>query len=180
MSLTSEERQVALDILLRSEQHLERLVADLNDAQWRFRPAPESWCIAEVVEHLVDLEERTLAAIERVLSEPPAASHEIERVKGKEQKLIEAVPNRNRRVMAPPDLKVTGRFAAPALGLEAFRPLRRLSIQMLERAGLHEHLFSHFVFRQMSSFQWLILLGAHAERHCRQIEEIVATEAFPT
>jgi hypothetical protein len=152
---------------------------NLSAARWWFRPVPEAWCIAEVVEHIVDLEGRTLVAIEGALAEPPASSEEVERVRGKEQKLIAAVPNRVRRVMAPSDFRVTGRFADPAVGLETFRPLRSRSITMLERAGLHEHLFAHFIFRQMSCYQWLIMLGAHAERHCLQIEEVMATPAFP-
>jgi hypothetical protein len=84
MSLTIEERQVALDILQSSEQHLKRLVVNLSAARWWFRPVPEAWCIAEVVEHIVDLEGRTLVAIEGALAEPPASSEEVERVRGKE------------------------------------------------------------------------------------------------
>lgn len=179
MSLTHEERQLALDILRNSEHHLERLLTGLSDAQWWFKPAPDGWSAAHIAEHIIELEERTLEIIERVLAEPPARPEEIERVRGKEHKLIAAVPDRSHRVTAPPGFEIKGRFATPHLALAAFHPVRDRSRKMLEREGLHDHMFFHFIFRQLSCYQWLVMLGVHAERHCRQMEEVAACEGFP-
>src|SRR5690349_2928596 len=73
MSLTREERQLALRVLRDSEQHVERLLTDLSEAQWLYRPAAEAWSISEIAEHVITMEGRTHETIERVLAEPAAA-----------------------------------------------------------------------------------------------------------
>ena len=70
MSLTREERQLALRVLRDSEQHVERLLTDLSEAQWLYRPAAEAWSISEIAEHVITMEGRTHETIERVLAEP--------------------------------------------------------------------------------------------------------------
>jgi hypothetical protein len=45
------------------------LVAGVDDAQLRRRPAPGEWAIIEVVAHLADTEERALGRMRRMLAE---------------------------------------------------------------------------------------------------------------
>ena len=45
------------------------LVAGVEDARLRRRPAPREWAIIEVVGHLADTEERALARVRRMLTE---------------------------------------------------------------------------------------------------------------
>jgi hypothetical protein len=45
------------------------LVAGVDDAQLRRRPAPGEWAIIEVVSHLADTEERALGRVRRMLAE---------------------------------------------------------------------------------------------------------------
>jgi hypothetical protein len=45
------------------------LVAGVEDARLRRRPAPREWAIIEVVGHLADTEERALARVRRMLAE---------------------------------------------------------------------------------------------------------------
>jgi DinB family protein len=61
---------------------LRRLVRDLPDEAIRARPAPGEWAIVEVVAHLADTEERSLARTRRMLEEdepqlPPYDSAEL-------------------------------------------------------------------------------------------------------
>ena len=48
---------------------LRALVAGVDDARLRRRPAPGEWAIIEVVGHLADTEERALARVRRMLAE---------------------------------------------------------------------------------------------------------------
>jgi hypothetical protein len=52
---------------------LRRLVRDLPDDAIRARPAPGEWAIVEVVAHLADTEERSLARTRRMLDEDEPA-----------------------------------------------------------------------------------------------------------
>jgi hypothetical protein len=56
------------------------LVAEVDDARLRRRPAPGEWAIIEVVAHLADTEERALGRVRRMLAEddPELASFDQE------------------------------------------------------------------------------------------------------
>ena len=44
----------------------------LSDAQWAFKPAPEQWSIAEIVEHVIFVQDRVLGPIREQLANAPA------------------------------------------------------------------------------------------------------------
>jgi hypothetical protein len=54
---TPEERQKALDYLADTNRGLFDSVRGLSDAQWSFKPAPDRWSIAEVVEHITVIQD---------------------------------------------------------------------------------------------------------------------------
>lgn len=62
-------RDEALKALRAGPVVLRRLVRDLTDEQLRTRPRDDEWAIVEVVAHLGDTDERTLARIRRMLVE---------------------------------------------------------------------------------------------------------------
>ena len=49
---TEEARQYLLDNLNRTTAELEKEVAGLSESQWHFREKPDSWSVAQVIEHL--------------------------------------------------------------------------------------------------------------------------------
>jgi hypothetical protein len=65
------ERDVATRQLDQSRKRLTHILAGLTQDQLLFRPRTERWSIAHNVDHLIMVEERVLAAIEKLLSEPP-------------------------------------------------------------------------------------------------------------
>lgn len=64
-----DEREEILKALRAGPPVLRRLVRDLSDATLRARPAAGEWAIVEVVAHLADTDERTLARTRRMLDE---------------------------------------------------------------------------------------------------------------
>jgi hypothetical protein len=62
-------REEILKTLRATPVVLRVLVAEVNDAQLRQRPAPGEWAIIEVVGHLADTEERALDRVGRMLAE---------------------------------------------------------------------------------------------------------------
>jgi hypothetical protein len=67
------ERQEILKALEAGPIILRRLIRDLSDATVRARPAAGEWAIVEVVAHLADTEERTIARTRRMLAEDEPA-----------------------------------------------------------------------------------------------------------
>ena len=49
---------------------------NLSDAQWKFKPAPDQWSIAEIFEHLVMTQDFILGPICAQLAQAPPASPE--------------------------------------------------------------------------------------------------------
>jgi DinB superfamily len=62
-------RQEILKTLRATPVVLRALVADVDDARLRRRPALGEWAIIEVVAHLADTEERALGRVQRMLAE---------------------------------------------------------------------------------------------------------------
>ena len=67
------EREEILKALRAGPIILRRLVRDLPDPALRAQPAPGEWAIVEVVAHLADTDERSLARTRRMLSEDEPA-----------------------------------------------------------------------------------------------------------
>lgn len=67
------ERNEILKALTAGPIVLRRLVRDLPDATVRARPAAGEWAIVEVVAHLADTDERSLARTRRMLTEDEPA-----------------------------------------------------------------------------------------------------------
>jgi hypothetical protein len=47
-------------------------VQGLSGAQWAFKPAPDRWSIAEIVEHMIFVQERVLGPLRDQLAAAPA------------------------------------------------------------------------------------------------------------
>jgi DinB superfamily len=62
-------RQEILKTLRATPVVLRALVADVDEAGLRRRPAPGEWAIIEVIAHMADTEERALARVHRMLAE---------------------------------------------------------------------------------------------------------------
>ena len=60
-TLTAEEREAALRSLEGTEDAFLQSIAGLSDKQWRFKPGPDRWSIAEVSEHIAISESASLA-----------------------------------------------------------------------------------------------------------------------
>jgi len=72
--LTSAELEQAHLYLQQTQNGVVGATKGLSEAQWRFKPAPDRWSIAEIVEHMVVVQERVLGPIRDQLASAPAAS----------------------------------------------------------------------------------------------------------
>src|SRR5208283_81967 len=63
--------------------------------------------------------------------------------------------------------------------VEAFNAIRGRTMQFAEATTccIHDHFFPHFIFKELDCYQWLIMIGLHADRHILQMEEVKAARA---
>lgn len=157
---------------------LERMDA-FTDAQHAFQPAPESWSLAGVVQHLVLVEEAMVRNGRRQAATRPAWVSLRSRLKGR---LVLTVLARDVRVRVPvptvipqehvPIATLGPRWAAARADLVAY-------LEGLPGPGWARTAFFHPRTDWITAMGGLRLFEAHCAHHLRQIDRITASESFP-
>ena len=167
--------------VLKSLEQTRRGVLDatkgLSDAQWKFKPAPDRWSVAEVLEHITVAEDYLFEnGAEKALKGPASAPDRDS--KKMDAAILAMVPDRSVKRQAPDQLVPTGRWS-PAETLEHFEKSRARTIEFLkDTPDLRGHT-SDSPFGPMDSYEWIIFISAHSERHTKQILEVKADPNFP-
>src|SRR5437870_4758993 len=106
-TLTPCELEQAQSYLQQTREGLVGATKGLSEAQWKFKPAPERWSIAEIVEHVVVVQDRVLGPVrEQLASAPPApAGYDYKRV---DTVVINHFPNRLSKFQAPEFIHPSG------------------------------------------------------------------------
>jgi hypothetical protein len=180
-TLTPQEREFALKSLQTTRDKFLQSIAGLSQKQWTFKPAPDRWSVAEVSEHITVSESALLGLVQKQVMTSPAAPEKREQVKGKDEMILQKIPDRSHKAQAPEFLRPTGRWATEADLTKAFEESRKVTMDYVRTTNddLRDHFFDHPVFGTLDGYQWLLLLSAHSERHTAQIEEVKADPNFP-
>jgi hypothetical protein len=111
----------------------------------------------------------------------PATPDKRAQVKGKDEIVLERIPDRSHKAQAPEFLRPTGRWATEADLTKAFEESRAATMEYIRTTNddLRDHFFDHPVLGTLDGYQWLLLISAHSARHTAQIEEVKADPNFP-
>jgi hypothetical protein len=182
--LTSAELGQAHLYLRQTRAGLHGATKRLSETQWNFKPAPERWSIAEIVEHVMVVQERVLGPISDQLTSapPPPAGYDYNRV---DALVIHNFPDRLVKFPSPIPATLSGE--TPAEALHRFDRNCNLLAESLAAPGLRNHAIdsaplkgiSKGEYGLMDGYQWILAAAAHTERHTKQILEVVADASFP-
>ena len=152
-------------------------VKGLTPAQWNFKPAPDRWSIAQVVEHIAVTEEGIQGIVAQIPRAPaPAADFNAPAV---DAMILSKMPDRSTKAQAPPQLQPTGRWT-PAAALEHFTAASdALSADLRDTAELRRHVIAHPAFGPLDGYEWVLAFAGHTARHTQQILEVKADPNFP-
>lgn len=180
-TLSAEERAAALTSLQATHDAFLKSIAGLSEKQWRFKPAPDRWSVAEVSEHIAVSESSLLGLVQTKFMMSPADPSKRAEVAGKDQIILERVPDRSRKAQAPEFLKPTNRWATEAELTKAFEDSRKATMDYIRTTNddLRDHFGPHPLLGTLDAYQWILLISAHSERHTKQIEEVKADPNFP-
>ena len=180
-TLTTEERENALKNLQASRDAFLKSIAGLSEKQWRFKPAPDRWSVAEISEHIAVSESTIFGMIEGKVMASPADPAKRAEVKVTDEMILKMVPDRSHKVQAPEILKPTNRFATREDTIKAFEDARKATMDFVRTTNddLRDHFGPHPVLGSLDAYQWILLISAHSERHTKQIEEVKADPNFP-
>jgi uncharacterized damage-inducible protein DinB len=180
-TLTPAERELALKSFQSTRDNFLKSIAGLSPKQWAFKPAQDRWSVAEVAEHIAVSESSLFELVQTRVMQSPAAPEKREQVKGKDEMVLERIPDRTHKAQAPEFLRPTGRWATEADLTKAFEASRKATMDYIRTTNddLRDHFFDHPVLGTLDGYQWLLLISAHSARHTAQIEEVKADPNFP-
>ena len=180
-TLSPEEREVALKSLRATHDAFLKSIEGLSEKQWRFKPAPDRWSVAEVSEHITIAESSIFGLVQSKFMTSPADPAKRAEVSGKDEIVLMKVPDRSHKAQAPEFLKPTDRWATEAELIKAFEDSREVTMDYIRTTNddLRDHFGPHPVLGMLDAYQWILLISAHCERHTRQIEEVKADPNFP-
>ena len=179
--ITAAERTKVLDWLTESRQQFLAAIANVSEAQWKWKPSPERWSVGEVAEHIVKAEAGLFANVKLALATPADAEWET-KTRGKTETIEMVMAPRLGKATAPEPLVPGGKMTR-AEAREQFEKLRAEIMKFAQETGapLKEHLAKHPMpmFDPLNAYQWLIYAPLHTERHVKQIAEVKGTSGYP-
>jgi hypothetical protein len=179
--LTPAEREAALKSLQASRDGFLKSIDGLSEKQWKFKPAPDRWSVAEVSEHIAVAESSIFGLVQKQIMMTPPNPEKRGEVAGKDTIVLEKVPDRSHKAQAPEFLKPTNRFATREDTVKAFEEARGRTMDYVKNTNddLRDHFGPHPMLGTLDAYQWILLISAHSERHTKQIEEVKADPNFP-
>src|ERR1700693_1494385 len=110
----------ALVYLKSTEKGVLDATAGLSYAQWNFKPGPDRWSVAEVMEHLAAAEDLFRSAAQRGMRTTVGPARDPAEFKKIDDAITTNVPDRTSKAQAPEPLIPTNRFGSPAAAQKHF------------------------------------------------------------
>jgi hypothetical protein len=176
--VTQAEKERALQYLESTKKNVLEATKGLSEEQWNFKPAPDRWSVAQVMEHIAAAEDFIRDVLkEKVMTSP--AGEAGRDVKKTDETVMAMVPDRTNKVQAPEPLVPTNRFGSPDGSLKHFVESRASTEDFLKTtSGLRDHV-ADSPMGKLDAYEFVLLIAAHSERHTKQINEVKADPNFP-
>ena len=168
------DRQRLLTHLEMTESWLASEVDGLSPAQLAFQMTPDSWSIAQVVEHLAIAEPQYWSQVQASLEEQAAPG------KGDvtDADILWYGIDRTERDKTGAARVPNGKFKDAKASLAEFRKLRG-EIRAFVNATQDDLRARSLKGGNMQLYQWALMISTHAQRHILQIREIKANATYP-
>jgi len=176
--VTQAEKDRALQYLESTKKNVVEATKGLSEAQWNFKPAPDRWSVAQVMEHIAAAEDflRDVTK-DKVMTSPAGESGRD--VKKTDEAVLAMVPDRTHKAQAPEPLVPSNRFGSPDGSLKHFAESRSATEDFLKStAGLRDHVMDS-PLGKLDGYEFVLFIAAHSERHTKQINEVKADPNFP-
>jgi hypothetical protein len=176
--LTQSEKDKALQYLETTKKGVLEATKGLSEAQWNFKPAPDRWSVAQVMEHIATAEDFIRGMLKEKIMMAPAGEPGRD-VKKTDEGVLAMVPDRTTKLQAPEPLVPTNRFGSPEASVKHFVESRATTEDFLKSTtGLRDHV-ADSPMGKLDGYEFVLLIAAHSERHTKQINEVKADPNFP-
>jgi len=179
-TLTDKERKDAIDQLAKTEQGVFNSLKGLSDAQLNFKPAPDRWSISECVKHIAMTEMFLWKMTDSALKQPADASKR-SAIKVTDDQVLQMIESRAQKVKTFTPLEPQNTpFKSCPDALSSFYDSRKMLTDFM--ATTSDDMRDHVVtlpFGAFDSYQMVLFIAAHSNRHTQQIDEVKADPNFP-
>jgi hypothetical protein len=176
-TLTPEDKEKGVKYLEQTRQGVIDSTKGLSAAQWTFKPAPDRWSVAEVVEHMALSEDFLYENGVQKAFKSPAGSADRD-YKKIDAAIVAMVPDRSVHRQAPGPLVPTDKVTGPE-ALDHFLKSRTRNIEFLQTAPGLRGGVADSPLGPTDTYEWLLFISAHSERHTKQLLEVKADPNFP-
>src|ERR1044071_4131101 len=162
--MTAEERAKVTGWLADSRREFLAAIDGLSDAQWKWKPAPERWSVAEVAEHIVLAEASQFGNVQKALASAPTPDWE--KQTGSKTQLLEAVlAPRQGKAQAPEALVPGGSMTVQQVRERFLKQREAIDKFVAEStAPLKQYTIANPFFGPLNGYQWLIYAPLHTDR----------------
>ncbi len=173
-SMTKDERQHLVAHLQMTASWLEDEAAHLSPAQLEYHPGPGQWSVIDVLEHLNLAEPIYWQQLRDALKDKPSGK----KLAVTDGDVLWYGIDRTVRQKTSPDKVPKNPVADLQSHLAAFR---KLHAEMTEYARTTtDDLRAHVLEKEgTDTYQWVLMISTHTQRHILQIREIKSTAGFP-
>ena len=177
--LTDTEREYASKYLQETKDDLLKKVKGLTTEQLNFKATPESWSVAECIEHLAISENNLFGFAQQALQQPADPSLRKE-VKMTDEEIIKMITDRTHKVKTQEAFEPSNKFGSFEATLNEFKTKRDDHVKYLKTTSddLRNH-YNDFPFGKIDTYQTILFMAAHSKRHTEQIVEVMNNPGFP-
>jgi len=167
-----------LQYLETTKKNIVEATRGLSDAQWNFKPSPFRWSMAQAMEHIALSEDLLREMVEdQIKKAAPAPDRDLKKT---DDMVLEVIPDRSKKFQAPEQLRPTNHFGSPDAALKHFLESRAKTVELLKNTpDLRAHAVDSGLFKKLDAYQRILFIGAHSERHTKQMVEVKADAKFP-
>ena len=179
--LTKKEKKYAVDYLEQTKADLQNTVAGLSEDQFNFKPAADRWSIKECLQHIV-LTETALWQMTDATLKATANPDKRSEIKATDEDLVKRMTDRTNKVKTVEALYPEKATTVPTAlaALNAFNEQRGKLIKFMKKTDddMRNHV-TQTPLGWLDSYQMVLFMAAHSNRHTQQIAEVKADPNFP-
>ena len=179
-TLSKKERKFAKDHLKETKKDYIKTLSNLSEAQLKFKPAPDRWSVEECAMHIAVSEKMMWQMVEDGLKQPANPEMRSE-IKMTDEQLIGAVQSRAQKFKAPEVIQPqNSNLKSAAEAMSIFKETRDKAIALINSTG--EDMRNHVLkspLGVLDTYQVVLLMSAHSNRHTQQMKEVMADPNFP-
>ena len=179
-TLTDSERKYATDLLLQTEAGVINAAAGLYEAQLNFKPAPDKWSVADCIKHIA-VTEAGLWQMTNGTIQAPANPEKRSEVKATDEQVVNMIEDRSHKVKTATQLEPQNTpYKSMEEAMMSFIKDRSKLISYVKTTDvdLRNHVGALPV-GSFDSYQMILFIAAHSNRHMQQMEEVKADPNFP-